>query len=213
MKTDKFLQFDDLIDTLDEDSATFEDLQALSGEERQMFLTAKALKGMASYDVEKAGAFKKLLSERLMTLPAASKDPAPVPGASWSFSEIFQNLSRVLTAQKKAFAVSFAALLVVFAVIVGNISRAPVLDLETSRLIADLSGGLDAPIQNERELHAAFSPVEMDDLEMVLIDGTAEGDPSLVELLELSSSLDDFDPNEEEGFEREILDFNTFSTL
>lgn len=209
---DKFLQFDDLIDTLDEDSATFEDLQALSGEERQMFLTAKALKGMASYDAEKAEAFKKRLSETLRALPATSEASVPIRDASWSFSDIFQSLSRVLTAQKKAFAVSFAALLVVFAVIVGNISRAPVLDLETSRLIADLSGGLDAPIQNERELHAAFSPVEMDDLEMVLIDGTAEGDPSLVELLELSSSLDDFDPAAED-MERELLDFNTFSTL
>ena len=72
MKNDRFLQFDSLIDAFNEDSLEAEDIRELSPEERQMFLVAKNLKGIASYDPVHAEVFKKRLSETLLAIPAVN---------------------------------------------------------------------------------------------------------------------------------------------
>lgn len=204
MNNDQFLQFDSLIDALSEDTLGAEDICKLSPDERQMFLTAKMLKGVASYDPNRAEIFKKQLSETLRTVPIASSAPISV-ASDGNISSFFEKVREFFTAQKRTFALSFAVLALVFVAVLTNLSQPSTQDTEALRLIADLSGGVDASLQNERELNAAFSSADIDDPEML----------DMIELLELSSSLDDFDPDSKDDIDAEsdMLDLQNFSHI
>lgn len=193
---DQFLQFDSLIDALNEDTLGAEDIGKLSPEEQKMFLIAKMLKGVTSYDPVKAEAFKQRLSETLRAVPAVSSAP--------SFFEKMRAFF-IPAAQKRTFALSFVVLALVFVAVLTNFSQPPAQDTEAVRLIADLSGSVNVPIQNERELHAAFSSVDIDDPEML----------DMIELLELSSSLDDFDPDLKDDIpaESDMFNLQSFSHI
>lgn len=172
-----------------------DDIPCDDAELRFLFLMARKMHGAKGYDVARKESFK----ERLADILRATSLDAQTQALSFS-ENVFGRLSRLF---QPRFAPVYALLLVV---VIGGAITLRTLEptepittpeiaqtQELSQIIADLSS--TSSLASDIDLETSFADIEFDD--------DMEG--VFVEVLELSSSLDEFDP---EAIELEELDFD-----
>ncbi len=172
------------------------DMSSLSQEEHQLLLFARSIRGISQYDHAKSSLAHNRIEQKLRhslqkekTILLQEKDAlSGFAAIASSFHSLFNFRFAPIVAT-----IGLIAILTVMGTPFSNrTSITPQDEVMAQELITKLLASNSAPIAEEMKMDESFTPIEMDDLEVS------------IEIMNLSSSLKDFSP---EDLEKE---FNTF---